>query len=136
MCNFRWLCASTRAQFAQSCRFARLCDRPQRNATTPRASRTNVRPIIFAMASGLCGSSAPGITENTIVIMVVAKPRTPSAIATGLPPGTRMTYWRHVLSLRPNQGGEYKQIWNEVRNNSHAYQNLIRPIDRRPGLAE
>jgi len=71
--------------------FKRLRDLPNKKATTPRPNKENVNPTIFATARNLCGSSAAGMIEKIIVTSVVVKPSVPRPIATGLPPGIRIT---------------------------------------------
>ena len=65
-------------------------DFPQMKAKTPMARSNTVRPMIFVTARILWGSSSAGSTEKAMVISVVVKPRTPTILATGLPPGIRM----------------------------------------------
>ena len=95
-----------------------------------------MRPTILATARNLWGSSAAGSTEKTIVTSVVAKPRTPRAMATGLPPGMRITSGPSGLALKANQSGENKKVGNEVGNNSHADENFIGAVDAGASLTE
>jgi hypothetical protein len=58
---------------------------------TPIPIRTAVQVRTLAAGWGLLSSSSPGTTERTIVRAVLKSPMTVSTMASGRPPGTRIT---------------------------------------------
>ena len=59
-----------------------------------------------------------------------------SAMATGLPPGTRRTSALAGAALQADHRGEEEQIGQEERDDRHADQHVIRAADRGSRLAE
>ena len=94
----------------------RLRDLPKKKAKTPRPNSANVNPTIFATARNLYGSSAAGMIEKIIVTSVVVKPSVPRPIATGLPPGIRITsrdagsLWNRISAAKTNRYGTKYEI--------------------------
>jgi len=89
---------------------------------------------MFTVASTLWVSSAGGTTASASVSRVVSSPTRATNLATGLPPGTQIT--SRFLALDAEHGREKKPVRNEVRNDSHTYQHIVRTSNIRPRLPQ
>src|SRR5205085_314304 len=64
---------------------------PERYTIAPIPISTSERPTTFTTANVLFGSISEGMHASTIDTAVTMKPIDASAVATGVPPGTRRT---------------------------------------------
>ena len=93
-------------------------------------------PTTFTTASVLFGSSSAGMHASTIEIAVTTNPVAASAMATGFPPGTRMTpgpagsRCSTIIAANMNRNGmKYAMIPIDDER-------VVRAVHRRAGLAE
>jgi hypothetical protein len=93
-------------------------------------------PTIFTVASTLWVSSAGGTTASASVSRVVSSPTR----ATNFGDRSAAGYADHLrsrfLALDAEHGREKNPVRNEVRNDSHTYQHIVRASNVGPRLPQ